>query len=175
MTQSAQLTPTIRNNGGNGSPGFGLRAQLFMAERPALVLIGVLVGLILLTGAIEPNFLSQSGMRNTLLQAAPLAILAGAQTILMLTGGIDLSITMIATGSAYVAANQSPNGALIAILMGLTVGLAGRQRQRRGRGRLPGQPADHDAGHVGHICWACSRPGPRRFSRDRPWSRPSSS
>ena len=29
----------------------------------------------------------------------------------MLTGGIDLSVTMIATGSAYVAANQSPSGA----------------------------------------------------------------
>lgn len=118
MTQSTHV-----DNGNGRSPNWGLRTQIFMAEHPALVLIGVLVGLILLTGAIEPNFLSQSGMRNTLLQAAPLAILAGAQTILMLTGGIDLSITMIATGSAYVAANQSPNGALIAILMGLTVGL----------------------------------------------------
>ncbi len=76
-----------------------------------------------LTGAIEPNYLSVSGVRNTLLQAAPLGILAGAQTILMLTGGIDLSVTMIATASAYVAANQSPNGALIAILFGLVVGL----------------------------------------------------
>jgi ribose transport system permease protein len=52
-----------------------------------------------------------------------LGILAGAQTILMLTGGIDLSVTMIATGSAYVAANQSPNGAAIAILLGVIVGL----------------------------------------------------
>ena len=118
MTQSSHV-----DTGGVRSPGLGLRAQIFMAEHPALVLIGVLVGLILLTGAVEPNFLSVSGMRNTLLQAAPLGILAGAQTILMLTGGIDLSITMIATGSAYVAANQSPNGALIAILLGITVGL----------------------------------------------------
>jgi len=41
----------------------------------------------------------------------------------MLTGGIDLSVTMIATGSAYVAANQSPSGAAVAILLGLAVGL----------------------------------------------------
>ena len=41
----------------------------------------------------------------------------------MLTGGIDLSIGMIATGAAYVAANQSPKGALIAILAGLAVGV----------------------------------------------------
>ena len=58
-----------------------------------------------------------------LLQAAPLGILAAAQTVLMLTGGIDLSVTIIATAAAYVAANQSPNGAAAAIAMGLLVGL----------------------------------------------------
>jgi ribose transport system permease protein len=41
----------------------------------------------------------------------------------MLTGGIDLSITMIATGAAYVSANQAPNGAVVAIVAGLAVGL----------------------------------------------------
>lgn len=104
-------------------PGPAARARALMAERPALVLAGVLVILVLLTGAIQPDYLSMSGIRNTLLQAAPLGILAGAQTILILTGGIDLSITMIATGSAYVAANQSPNGAATALLFGLLVGL----------------------------------------------------
>jgi ribose transport system permease protein len=103
--------------------GSGIRARAIIAEYPALALIAVLVLLILITGAIEPEFLSVRGVRNTLLQAAPLGILAGAQTILMLTGGIDLSVTMIATGSAYVAANQSPNGAAIAILLGVIVGL----------------------------------------------------
>lgn len=98
------------------------RLKQFVAERPALVLTVVLALLVLFTGTIQPNYLSASGIRSTLLQAAPLGILAGAQTILMLTGGIDLSITMIATGSAYVAANQSPNGALVAILFGLLVG-----------------------------------------------------
>lgn len=101
----------------------GKRIQQFMADWPELVLTVVLAILVLITGTIQPNYLSINGLRSTLLQAAPLGILAGAQTILMLTGGIDLSITMIATGSAYVAANQSPNGALIAILLGLVVGL----------------------------------------------------
>jgi len=99
------------------------RVKQFLAERPALVLSVVLLILVLVTGAIQPNYLSVNGIRSTLLQAAPLGILAGGQTILMLAGGIDLSITMIATGSAYVAANQSPNGAAIAILLGLVVGL----------------------------------------------------
>lgn len=99
------------------------RLRAGAAERPALILAGVLALLTLVTGFMEPNFLSVNGVRNTLLQAAPLGILAGAQTVLMLTGGIDLSITMIATGSAYVAANQSPNGAAAAIALGLVVGL----------------------------------------------------
>ena len=107
---------------GNTS-SFSNRVQDFVSERPALILIVVLAILVLITGTIEPEYLSVSGVRNTLLQAAPLGILAGAQTILMLTGGIDLSVTMIATGSAYVAANQSPHGAIIAILLGMVVGL----------------------------------------------------
>jgi ribose transport system permease protein len=103
--------------------GLTARLRVVMAENPALVLIGVLIALFAITGLIEPNYLSVGGVRNTLLQAAPLGILAGAQTILMLTGGIDLSITMTATASAYVAANQSPNGAAVAIGFGLLVGL----------------------------------------------------
>jgi ribose transport system permease protein len=85
--------------------------------------VGVLIVLFVVTGAVQPGFFSLNGARNTLLQAAPLGILAAAQTVLMLTGGIDLSVTMIATGAAYIAANQSPNGAAAAIVMGLLVGL----------------------------------------------------
>lgn len=94
-----------------------------LSDHPLLVLGGVLVVLVLITGAIQPSYLSTSGLRNTVLLAAPLGILAAAQTILMLTGGIDLSVAMIATGAAYVAGNRSPSGAAIAILFGLVVGL----------------------------------------------------
>jgi ribose transport system permease protein len=88
-----------------------------------LVLVAVLVTLILVTGAIQPNYLSVTGVRNSVLFAVPIGVLAAAQTILMLTGGIDLSAAMIATGAAYVAANQSPEGAVIAIGGGLLVGV----------------------------------------------------
>lgn len=97
--------------------------QSWLAENPLVSLFVVFLALFLLTGAVQPNFLSINGVRNTLLQAAPLGILAAAQTALMLTGGIDLSVAMIATGAAYVAANQSPNGAGVALLAGTLVGL----------------------------------------------------
>ncbi len=113
------MDEALRNTG-RAARGW-LRTRV--TEQPVLILGGVLLLLILATGIIEPNYLSLNGARSSLLQAAPLGILAGAQTILMLSGGIDLSVTMIATGSAYVAANQSPQGAAIAIALGLLVGL----------------------------------------------------
>ena len=42
----------------------------------------------------------------------------------MLTGGIDLSTVMTANFAAYVAANQSGQGPLVALGLALAVGLA---------------------------------------------------
>jgi len=94
-----------------------------LAERPLLVLAGVLVLLWFATGLVQPSYLSLEGVRGTLLLAAPLAILAGGQTLCMITGGIDLSVAMTATAAAYVAGHQSPHGAAGAIGLGLLVGL----------------------------------------------------
>ena len=98
-----------------------------LAARPQLVLIAVLVLLIIATGIVEPNYFSVAGLRNSLLWAIPIGILAAGQTILMLTAGIDLSIAMIATASAYVAAKQSGSGPAVAIAAGLAVGLIAAQ------------------------------------------------
>jgi ribose transport system permease protein len=119
---SSQLTPEIES--GTAAEGRWRRFARYLATHPHLVLIAVLIALILATGTIEPNYLSVTGLRNSVLFAAPIGILAAGQTILMLTAGIDLSIAMIATGAAYVAANQSPKGTLFAIAAGLLVGVA---------------------------------------------------
>ena len=95
----------------------------WLAERPALVLVGVLIVLVLITTAIEPNYFGLTGFRGSVVFAVPVGILAAGQTILMLTAGIDLSVAMIATGAAYLAANQSPSGAVWAIFLGLLVGV----------------------------------------------------
>ncbi|MGB5531750.1 MAG: hypothetical protein WBN71_01475, partial [Acidimicrobiia bacterium] len=47
-----------------------------IAEHPHVVLIAVLIVLILLTGLIEPNYLSFRGLRNSALYAVPIGILA---------------------------------------------------------------------------------------------------
>jgi ribose transport system permease protein len=102
----------------------GFLARVAAADRPTLALIGVLVALVIANGLIEPNFLSLNQLRNTLLVTAPLALLAGGQTLCMLTGGIDLSVAMTATAAAYVTGVQSADGsAMLAIAAGLLVGL----------------------------------------------------
>lgn len=108
---------------GGAEPGARTGIGRYLATHPHVVLFVVLVALILVTGIVEPNYLSVNGLRNSALFAVPIGVLAAGQTILMLTGGIDLSAAMIATGAAYVAANQSPQGAVFAIVAGLLVGI----------------------------------------------------
>lgn len=94
----------------------------YLADRPMVVLGAVLVLLVLVTVAIEPGFLSVRGVRNTLLLAAPVGILAAAQTVLMLTRGIDISVAMIGTLAAYVVGWQASTGVPYAIVLALLFG-----------------------------------------------------
>ena len=72
----------------------------------------------LLTSFIDPYFFSIPAVGVTLSLAAPLGLLAAGQTICMLTGGIDLSIAMIAAGAAFIVSVKSPSGTATALLWG---------------------------------------------------------
>ena len=50
---------------------------------------------------LKPGTVNSVWLSNTLLFAAPLGILAAGQTMVMLTGGIDLSVVSVAMGSAF--------------------------------------------------------------------------
>ena len=66
-------------------------------------------------------------MAIALRAAIPLAILAGCQTLAMLTGGIDLSVGTIASMAAFLVATQSTSqGPVVAILIGLMAAVVGR-------------------------------------------------
>ena len=94
------------------------------ADHPNQLLAVVFLVLVIATCVKEPSYLSWTGLRNTLLLAAPLAILAGGQTLCLLTGGVDLSVAMTATAAAYVCANKSSLGATTAIILGLATAVA---------------------------------------------------
>ena len=64
----------------------------------------VLAGLIVIASLVSDVFLTQRNLTVILKQAAPLGILAVGETIVLLTGGIDLSVASImATASIFAA------------------------------------------------------------------------
>lgn len=90
---------------------------------------GTVVAFVLLVAfffAMRPDtFLSFVNIRNILYQVSILAIIAGAQTIVMVVGDFDLSVgatsSLAGSISAALMLNGSPIG--VAILAGLAVGL----------------------------------------------------
>ncbi len=64
----------------------------------------VLLGLVIVAAVVSDVFLTQRNLTVILKQAAPLGILAVGETIVLLTGGIDLSVASImATASIFAA------------------------------------------------------------------------
>jgi ribose transport system permease protein len=96
---------------------------------PLLVLLGVLV---VVSELVRPGIVSTQWVGTTLRAAVPLAILAGCQTIAMLTGGIDLSVGAVASMTGFVLATLVGGQGLaaglaialvIAALAGLVTGI----------------------------------------------------
>jgi ribose/xylose/arabinose/galactoside ABC-type transport system permease subunit len=68
----------------------------------------VLIGLMVIASLVSDVFLTQRNLTVILKQAAPLGILAVGETIVILTGGIDLSVASImATASIFAAGISS--------------------------------------------------------------------
>jgi len=100
-------------------PGNGWRRVL--RDRPLIPLLILLLVLITILQVAQPGIVSADWVSSTIRFAIPLAILAAAQTLTMLTAGIDLSVAAIASMSAYIIATQSPEqGPLVAVLIALT-------------------------------------------------------
>ncbi|TPJ32201.1 ABC transporter permease [Mesorhizobium sp. B2-8-3] len=107
---------------------FGRRIKRFMADRPLIPLIILLIILVAILQVLRPGIVNERWLANTAKFAIPLAILAGCQTMTMLTGGIDLSVGTVATMSAFIMAtqivNQDPAVAfLLAMLPAVLIGL----------------------------------------------------
>jgi len=88
-------------------------------EYPILPLALLLVVLIGVLELVQPGTVGLTWAGFALRAAIPLAILAGCQTLAMLTGGIDLSIGTIGSMAALLVATQSTGqGPVVAIALG---------------------------------------------------------
>jgi ribose transport system permease protein len=104
--------------------GAGAWRGLFR-DRPIIPLIGLLGVLILIIDIVDPGIVSPGWANIIVRTTVPLAILAGCQTITMLTGGIDLSVGAVASMTGFVTATlvHSPGGVAEAILVSLVVAM----------------------------------------------------
>ncbi len=84
----------------------GRPLRRFLRDQPLIPLIVLLIGLVIVLELLRPGIVNERWIANTVKFAIPLAILASCQTLTMLTGGIDLSVGIVATVSAFVMATQ---------------------------------------------------------------------
>ena len=108
---------------------FGSEGLLAWLRRNTLVVLILL--LVVFVGAVDfakPGTVNSVWLSNTLLFAAPLGILAAGQTMVMLTGGIDLSVVSVATGSAFLMTTLTLRigdgwSVVVGLALGFVVGL----------------------------------------------------
>ena len=91
-------------------------------DRPMIPLIGLLAVLVLACQLVRPGMVGPAWAGVIIRAAIPLAILAGCQTLTMLTGGIDLSVGATASMAGFVTATlvNGPGGVPVAIAVALT-------------------------------------------------------
>ena len=100
-----------------------LRRLRFSRE---VVLLGVLVALVIVMTLLDPLFLSPTTLLNTSRFFVEVGLMALGMTLIIITGGIDLSVgsnlglVSVAVGFSYAAGLPLP----LAILFGLAVGVA---------------------------------------------------
>jgi ribose transport system permease protein len=99
-----------------------------LSDNPVISLTLVFAALYIVTDIVnraqEGNaFLTAIGVSTTFLYAAPLALMAAGQTLVMLTGGVDLSIATTATAGAFLTARLGTHGTGASIALALAAGL----------------------------------------------------
>ncbi len=113
---------------------------LWTQHRPVLLAYLGMVVLLLVTAIFSPGFLSESNLRSTLILAAFVGIVGLGQTLVIIGGGIDLSIPWVLNSAAilmallcngqdlpliWVAPLVLAAGALIGFLNGIGVAIFG--------------------------------------------------
>ena len=116
-------TPGTRRSGPTGAAVRGL-----FRDRPIIPLLILLAILVVLSELVRPGIVSPEWIGVELRAAVPLAILAGCQTLTMLTGGIDLSVGAVASMAGFVVATLvsgpgTPAGIGVALAVAALVGL----------------------------------------------------
>lgn len=92
-----------------------------LRDRPVIPLLLLLGLLVLISEILNPGVVTAGWAGVIMRQAVPLAILAGCQTLAMLTGGIDLSVGQVASVAGFLVPTLIPSlglpGAIVVALV----------------------------------------------------------
>jgi ribose transport system permease protein len=106
----------------DGGSGLGSSRLRVFRDQPILPLLVLLALLAVAFILLNPRANVTDWIGATMRTAVPLAILAGCQTLVMLTGGIDLSVAATASMAGFLAASLfEKQGLPIAILLPLVI------------------------------------------------------
>jgi galactofuranose transport system permease protein len=88
---------------------------------PAYAALGALIVLVVANALFTPHFASASNLWNVLLQVSTVVLAAVGMTMVISTGGIDLSVGSVMGVAGAVAAVMLDRGVVVAVLAGLVV------------------------------------------------------
>jgi ribose transport system permease protein len=109
------------------------RIRGLMRDYPVIPLLFLLLLLVAVLQILQPGIvldpdgllgINDRWISNTVKFAVPLAILAASQTLTMITGGIDLSVGVVATMTAFVMSTQVASGVDPVLSIPLALGCA---------------------------------------------------
>ncbi|HEX8500008.1 MAG TPA: ABC transporter permease [Pyrinomonadaceae bacterium] len=86
---------------------------------PTYGALAALVLLLVTNSVVTPNFFDVNNFRNILLQVSPTVLVAVGMTLVIATGGIDLSVGSVMAIASAVAATSLDGGAAAAVLLAL--------------------------------------------------------
>jgi ribose/xylose/arabinose/galactoside ABC-type transport system permease subunit len=91
---------------------------------PTYGALAALVLLVIINSVFTPNFFDVNNFRNILLQVSPTVLVAVGMTVVISTGGIDLSVGSIMAIASAIAATSLDYGAGVAVLLALAAATA---------------------------------------------------
>jgi rhamnose transport system permease protein len=124
VTETPDIDPELAAPEAKGRRGSALVQRLVVVRE--LGILAALLLLIAVTVAVNPRFLSGQNVRDLLLSASILTVLAAGQTMVIVTRNVDLSVGSILGLSAYASGTILVNApelpVVLVILGGMAVG-----------------------------------------------------
>jgi ribose/xylose/arabinose/galactoside ABC-type transport system permease subunit len=113
------------SNAAQAGAGVGVKRRGRIADyAPTYGALAALVLLLIVNSIFTPNFFDVNNFRNVLLQVSPTVLVAVGMTVVISTGGIDLSVGSVMAIASAVAATSLDMGAGLALLLALAAATA---------------------------------------------------